>query len=143
MRTHARIPIDAPADAIWSVMTDVHRWPEWTASISAVESLQDGPLQVGNRYRVRQPRLPQAVWTVTELIPGRSFTWINRSPGLTSTGIHRIDSAADGTLIGELVLHQAGALSFLARPFARLTSRYVEMEAAGLKATSEAASAGA
>ena len=67
--------IDAPAQSLWEVLFDVARWPEWTPTIDSVELLDDGPLQVGSRARIRQPRLPRATWQVTEVVEGRSFTW--------------------------------------------------------------------
>ena len=137
MRYETTVAIAAPVDRIWSVISDVAAWPEWTASVSAVELLSPQPLRLGSRARVRQPKLPKAVWEVTDLQPGRSFTWVNRSPGMTSTGLHEIlGSAADPQV--RLAIEQRGPLSFLARPYLRLTRRYVDTEAAGLKQRCEA-----
>jgi uncharacterized membrane protein len=78
------VTIAAPPDRVWSVVVDVDRWPERIPTVDAVERLDDGPLAVGSRTRLQQPRLPAGVWTITELTPGRSFTWESRSPGVTS-----------------------------------------------------------
>ena len=132
MRYETTVDINAPVDAIWSVLSDVATWPEWTQSIRDVELLAPQPLRLGSRARVRQPKLPTAVWEVTDFQPGRSFTWVNRSPGMTSTGVHEIVGTADQPRV-RLMIDQSGPLSFLARPFLPLTRKYVAMEAAGLK----------
>ena len=132
MRYEKTVEIQAPVDRIWSVLSDVANWPQWTESIRDVELLAPQPLRLGSRAKVRQPKLPPAVWEVTEFQPGRAFTWVNHSPGMTSTGIHEILATGDHQTV-RLVIDQRGPMSFLARPFRRLTRSYVDMEAAGLK----------
>src|SRR5262249_37620640 len=72
------VDIHAPMEKVWRVMSEVERWPEWTATVKRVVRL-DGrvgaPLGIGDRFRVSQPKLLPAVWTVTTLDLGRSFTW--------------------------------------------------------------------
>ena len=47
------IDIGASREKVWTVMTDVARWPEWTASVTSVEPLGGGPFDVGSRVRIR------------------------------------------------------------------------------------------
>src|SRR5262245_20157448 len=101
--------IPAPPPLVWSVMSDVERWPEWTASISRVILLSPGPLQVGNSVRVHQPKLPSAVWRVTELTPGTGFTWISAAPGVRVTARHMVDAMGSGSRVN-LSIYYEGSL---------------------------------
>ncbi|GAA4700288.1 hypothetical protein GCM10023215_43750 [Pseudonocardia yuanmonensis] len=86
---------------------------------------------------MRQPRLPPAVWTVTHVDPGRSFTWSSHAPGLRSTAEHEIRRAAGGcTLV--LRFAQTGLLAGpVWRLMVRTVRRYVDLEAEGLKRRAE------
>jgi hypothetical protein len=77
MRFVATIDIAAAAQLVYEVNTDVERWPEWAAS---VERLDQGPLRVGSRARIKQTRFPAMVWEVTQVVTGRSFSWTQPSP---------------------------------------------------------------
>lgn len=131
------VEINAPADRVWQVMFDVERWHEWTASIRSITLLEPGPLRVGARARIRQPKFPPVVWRVTAVDPGRSFSWESRSPGMTVTGRHSVEPVGAASR-ATLELQYEGILGGL---FAALTRRisehYVALEAAGLKRRSE------
>jgi len=76
------VDIAAPPEKVWTVLTDIERWPEWTTSVTSVELLSEAPLNIGSQARIRQPRLPMVVWTVTAFETGRYFEWQNIRPGL-------------------------------------------------------------
>lgn len=129
--------IPAPADRVWAILSDVERWPTWTASMTSVEL--DGPLAAGAMAKIRQPRLPPTSWTVTEVVPGRSFTWHSAAPGSRATGWHEVTPTGEGTCEVRLALEQAGPLGSLVGLLYRgLTKRYIQMEADGLAATATA-----
>jgi uncharacterized membrane protein len=138
MRFEASAEVGAPAHEVFETYADVLNWPEWTASVTSVERLDDGPLRVGSRARVRQPRLPVAVWEVTELLPGQSFTWVARGPGVRTTGIHRVEALPDGRSRVTAILDQAGPLGPVVGLFTRsLTQTYLQTEVNGIKAHCE------
>jgi hypothetical protein len=90
------------------------------------------------RARVRQPRLPVAIWQVTELLPGESFTWVARGPGVVSAGTHAVH-AVDGTVRVTATLDQGGLLGpVLGLATRGLTRRYLRTELEGLKRYCEA-----
>jgi uncharacterized membrane protein len=139
MRFEASIDVSAPADEVFAVYADVERWPEWTPTVTRVERLDDGPLRVGSRARVRQPRLPVAVWRVTEMEPGRWFTWVAQGPGVVTTGIHQVAPTDGGQRSrATAVLVQGGPVGpVLGLLTKRLTERYLDAEVHGLKARCE------
>jgi uncharacterized membrane protein len=124
--------LDAPAQRVWEVLFDVVRWPEWTPTIDSVERLDDGPFVVGSRVKIRQPKLPQAVWEVTEVVNGRSFTWQAKGPGMTSIGRHEVVPDGTGSMV-RLSIEQVGPMGAVAAlVWRRLTQRYVDLEAQSL-----------
>jgi len=126
--------IRAEATSIWATLVDVERWNEWTRSIEKVERLDHGEFGIGSRGRVHQPRIPVAVWMVTEFEPGRSFTWVSEAFGIRSVATHRLEPRGDGTVSLTLGFAQTGWLAWLVRSKAEKIAReYLVMEAQGLK----------
>lgn len=138
MITTADIEIDAPASTVWDAYADVERWPEWTASVRRVVPLGGPGIDVGKRFEIDQPRMPRLVWEVTEVEPGASWTWVQRSPGGTTIATHEVVPLSAERTLARLGVDQRGpiglAVGVLAR---RMTRRYLDLEARGLKATSE------
>ena len=133
MRFQDSIEVSAPAGEVFAAYADVERWPSWTSSVTSVELLDPGPFRVGMRARVRQPKLPVAIWQVTELLPGESFTWVARGPGVVSTGTHAVH-VVDGTVRVTATLDQQGLLGpVLGFATRGLTRRYIRTELEGLK----------
>jgi uncharacterized membrane protein len=133
------IDINAGLDRVWSELIDVGTWPRWSESMRSVQRLDDGPLRVGSRARVKQPRMPSMTWTVSELAERESFVWVAKTPGTRTNGSHRITANPDGTTRLELGIEHSGPMAALVgRMTAARTRRYMALEAAGLKAASEA-----
>jgi uncharacterized membrane protein len=136
------ITVDVPAspERVWQVMSDVERWPQWTASISSVR-LRAPALAVGARAWIKQPSFPPALWTVTSLAPGHGFAWVNSAPGVRVLASHRIEPTHTGSRV-TLSLEYSGMLGgLLARLTRSITERYLRLEADGLAAESRRATA--
>jgi uncharacterized membrane protein len=139
MRFESSIDIAAPAERIFAIYSDVERWPEWLQTVTSVERLDEGPLRVGSRTRIRQPRLPVAVWEVSEIVPDRSFIWVARGPGIVTTGSHVVTPLDGDKAKATASLEQAGLLGpLMGRLTKRLTDEYLETEVRSLKARCEA-----
>jgi uncharacterized membrane protein len=137
MRASNRIVVPVPPGVVWSVFTDVERWPTWTRSVTSVEPL-DGPgIEPGHRFRLRQPRMPVLVWEVTDVQPGRSWRWAARSPGARTEAGHEVVPDGDAGSLVTQVVEQRGPLAAVAGPFVRpMVVRYMGWEAEGLQRAS-------
>src|SRR3954452_5260935 len=132
------IDVEAPVEQVWEVLREVELWPEWAPTVTSVRRLDDGPLAVGSRVRVEQPRIPPAEYVVTELESSRSFTWVAIGPGVRTTAPHLLEELDTGGTRVTLAVEQAGPVVVVMGQFyRRLTDRYLTAEAEGIKARSE------
>ena len=127
------VDLDAPPSRVWDVLSDVERWHEWTASITRIERLNALPVQVGARFRVKQPKLAANDWLVTMAEPSAGFTWETRSPGLHIAGEHLIKPVGNGTCVLLRLSFNGWLGKLMGRLGRKLILEYLDMEAAGLK----------
>jgi len=140
MQQSITVEIAAPAERVWEVLTDVERWPEWTETVTSVKRLDEGPLRRGSRARINQPKIPETEYVVTQLDPGRSFTWVATGPGVTTTARHDVDELPSDRSRVTLAVEQGGWLgSVMGRFYRGLTDRYLANEADGLRSRCEGA----
>ncbi len=81
-----------------------------------------------------------AVWTVTRLDAGRSFTWRSGTPGLHVIGYHAVKPAGKGSEVTLVVLFEGIFAGIAGRLFRKLNETYLDMETSGLKRRCEAES---
>ena len=130
------VDINALPERVWKIMSDVERWSEWTASVISIRRLDSGPLKIGSRALIRQPKLPPAMWKVVEL-EAQSFTWISWAPGVRVVAKHGVQASGQGTHATLWLRYEGllgGLLSWLTLG---VNERYLNMEAQGLKRRSE------
>ena len=129
MITDSSVEIAAPATIVWEVFADVERWPEWTASVERVVPLDGPAIEVGRRFAIEQPRLPKVVWEVTEVDPGRSWTWRQRSLGSTAFASHEVvPQGAARTLVRQRIDQRGPIGVVVGALMRRLTRRYLDLE---------------
>jgi uncharacterized membrane protein len=133
------VDVVAPAERLWAVVQDIERWPDHVETVTSVERLDAGPLTVGSRARITQPRLPTSEYVVTAHDPGRSFTWQTVSPGVRVTAAHEVVPVDAARSRLRLSVTQTGVVGVLSGPFLRrLTDRYLAAESSAMKAAAEA-----
>jgi uncharacterized membrane protein len=136
----AKVKINASAEEVWAVLSDVERWYEWTASIKSILLLDPKPLHVGSRGLVEQPSLPRTIWQVTELVRNQGFNWEAKSLGAYTIGEHWITPDVEGGVNVVLRVRQTGWLAWIfQRWIGKITREYIAMEAKGLKLKCEQA----
>ncbi len=142
MRTYtATTVIVAPPECLWPILADVVRWPEWLPTVTSVEALGAEPLAVGARYRIAQPKLRPAIWSVVRIEPYHSFAWESRSPGVRALANHCLSPAPGGSTEVTLRVDFSGPLSALVGAIAgRLTKEYLRREVAALERRDRATS---
>ena len=133
MHVEQTAPVAASAEAVWAAVVDVERWPTWTRSMRRVARLDEGPLAVGSRVRVKQPRFMPVIWRVSELDPGRSFTWTSSTPGQDASVTRSVRPMGAGTSELTITVDITGVLApVFGVTVNRITRRYLRMEAEGL-----------
>ncbi len=127
------ITINASQEAAWKVLSNVAHWHEWTPTVSKVEVLNMPELKIGNRYKVFQPKLQPAVWTVTEL-NSANFTWESKSPGMHMVAEHIVKSVSANQSEVTLTFAFNGWLgNLIGKMYGKMTEEYVQTEAQSLK----------
>lgn len=130
----SKTTIAASRDHIWDVIVDVGRWHEWTPTISRIEAIDAAPMGLGARFKVWQPKLRPAVWTVTDFRPAHGFTWESRFRGARIGAEHWIYPAERDGFDVSLRVRFGGILGVAIGTFSgRLTRSYLATEAAALK----------
>lgn len=143
MQREHRLHIDAPAEVVWDVWSDVVSWPEFIRSVRAVD-LTPPRLVVGARARIVQPRIPTDEWTVAEVEPGHGWAWEARGPGVTTVASHHVGHEADGTSTATAHVVQRGPVgTTIGWLFGPLVARYLRIELEAVRERSEARAAAA
>ena len=126
MRFEKSIDIDVP--------------PQRIETVDVVELLTPAPITTGSRVRLKQPKLPEGTWDVTVWDPPSYFEWTQKMSGATSVAGHRVEALGEGRARLTLTLDMRGLLiPIVALFYRKLTNRYMDLEAEGMKRAAESA----
>ncbi|MCL7418595.1 MAG: SRPBCC family protein [Halalkalicoccus sp.] len=78
--------VDAPAEAVWDLLVDTRRWPEWGPSITDVDC-RDRRIRTGSTGRVRVIGGLELPFEITYL---DAYRWTWEVAGIPATG-HRVE----------------------------------------------------
>jgi uncharacterized membrane protein len=127
------VDIAAPSDVVWSVMTDVERWPDWTSTTKSARRLEQTPFAQGSRAELDLEGAGPTTWRVTAFEPGRFFAWENDLRGVHSRAGHLVERDDSGSRV-TLTVEQTGLIATLMSLYlGRISRRNLEVEAHGLK----------
>lgn len=128
------LSINANQQDIWKVLSDVSRWHEWTPTVTKVDILDASELKLGNRYKVFQPKLQPAVWTVTVLNSSSNFTWESKTSGIHMVAEHILTSKSASQTELTLTFAFNGLLGkLISAIYGKMTADYIQTEAQSLK----------
>jgi uncharacterized membrane protein len=140
MRFEQSIEIDAPAQRVWDVLSDLTSWPQRIETVDTLELLTPPPVTIGTRLRLKQPKLPEGTWEVTAWDAPSSFEYRQSSGGVSIVADHRVEALEGGRSRLVLTLEMRGLLApITGRLYKDLTSRYMAIEAHGMKRAAESA----
>ena len=122
----ATIQIDAPPEAVWAVLTDLARYPEWNPLFREAS----GEVAVGSRITLRSVhpangRLMTVRPKITVADPGVELTWTSSLPGIIS-GEHRftLTPAGGGTRLEQSEAFHGLLAAFPLKTFTRAEASF-------------------
>jgi hypothetical protein len=129
--------INAEPKDIYTILTRLENWNQWTKSITSISLLNAEKIEVGTRIKVIQPKLSPATWTITEIKENSSLVWEKKSFGLKMTAQHSIINDNNNVLVKLSIIYEGLFARLAYKLTSSLTDRYITMEVNGLKAESE------
>jgi len=127
------IVINANQETVWKFLSDVSKWKDWTPTVIKTEVLDTPELNLGNRYKVFQPKLQPAEWTVT-VLDKTSFTWESKMPGMHMVAEHIVSSNGANQAEVKLTFTFNGWFGkLIGMMYGKMTQEYIETEAQSLK----------
>lgn len=114
--------IPADRDAVWDLLCDTQRWPEWGPSVSDVRS-SERVIDQGTTGKVQVAGGP---WVPFEIVTCEDYRWTWRVAKIPATG-HRVEAAPRGCrVVFEIPLAAAGYAVVCERALSRIEDLVTE-----------------
>jgi uncharacterized protein YndB with AHSA1/START domain len=92
--------IEAPVDAVWAVLSDPIRAPEWMKTVAAVEKTSEGETAKGASFRAASSKRGRGRHgrsvTVAEWEPGRRIALASKTGGVSAVYDYTCEADEDG-----------------------------------------------
>lgn len=137
MKFESKTCIGTPATHAWPILIDVETWPRWASSFTMLKIVSEGGLRFGSVVAIKQPKLAESSWTVSEWINGRSFAWVSRRPGMVATANHILSGQGDHCVFHQTMVLQGPVGLLTGWLGKRMINEYMQSEAQGLKREAE------
>ena len=92
--------VQATPEAVWDLMADAKRWPEWVEVIDRMVELPEGELREGSEYREAGGIAPfkgESTWRVSEYERPRRMVHEGDDGQMRITVTHELNASGDGT----------------------------------------------
>jgi uncharacterized protein YndB with AHSA1/START domain len=93
--TH-EILIKAPAQRIWSLLTEIDRWPGWNPAVKSAKL--NGAFEVGTTFNWKSRGI-SIVSTLQEIQPTTKLVWTGKAIGTRAIHVWSLKSTSAGVLV--------------------------------------------
>jgi len=132
----AEIEIDASIEAVWSILTEIERWPTWNPDVKSV-SLDGPPVECATfRWKAGPSTITS---TVIRLDRPRLIAWTGKTLGIRAIHVWRLETHDARTLARTEESYDGLVARILRRPLQKLLDRTLADVVRHLKAEAEQA----
>ncbi|HNW61243.1 MAG TPA: SRPBCC family protein [bacterium] len=126
--------INAPIQLVWSILTDLEKWPEWNDSVKTMD-LQ-GKVAAGTEFRWTAGGL-KIRSRIEQVDAPKRIVWSGRTIGIRAMHSWTFTEEKEGTKVRTEESFEGWMVKLLARPMNRSLSDALEQGLAALKKEAE------
>ena len=131
MKFEETITLQAPAEQVFSVYTEVADWPVWDPGTES--SSIDGAFEVGATGKIKPKGEPETSIEWVEMTANKSFTVECKIPLCRMQFVHELDTQDEGTAVKNIVIFSGLMSRVYAFLFGKKLQKGMEESLVGLK----------